>query len=228
VTWGHTEVFDYLLEKGARIAQGGRPAGPAGMDYDEQGARPLLGWAAANGNSNMFGKLQRKAWEQGLDLDPDEPDGLGNTPFILAAAKGHVHMLPRLYGLHDRKGRSINPHHANHEGNTALLLAAGWGQLASVKWLAQTAGLDINHVNDSGDTALHRAARYGRVEVLSYLLSRRARVDGRNKQGMLYTEVREEYQQLNDGLFEGGEDEAWMNSPLGYIDLQESHLPMGS
>lgn len=185
VTHQHPAVIDLLLEKGAAI------------DIRDE-RRSLLGWASSSGSIPIFQKLRSSAREQHLELDPDGPDVEGNTPFMLAAAKGHVGMLKHLSGLQRHGEAPINVHHQNQEGNTALLLAAGWGRLSIVVWLVETAGLDIDHANVMGDTALHRAANWGREDVVKYLLTYRARSNIRNKKGMLYTEVLDQFRRHNE------------------------------
>lgn len=187
VTHQHPAVIDLLLDKGAAI------------DIRDE-RRSLLGWAASSGSIAIFEKLRSSAREQHLELDPDGADVEGNTPFMLAAAKGHVGMLEYLYGLQRQGEAQINVHRQNQEGNTALLLAAGWGRLPIVSWLVETAGLDIDHANVMGDTALHRAANWGREDVVKYLLTYRARSNMRNKKGMLYTEVLDQFRRHNEAF----------------------------
>jgi len=180
ITFGHQSIVELLLKKGANLDQG-------------NGKRPLLGWAAATGNVNMYKRLLRGLHDSGLHVDHNEADPRRRTPFMLAAARGHVGMLEYLHKTH-----KVWTNSWDNDGNTSLLLAAGWGQLNAVEWLAGLPGMDINRANNNWDTALHRAAYWGRKDVVNYLERRRgANLGLENQQGKTYKALEEEYNLLN-------------------------------
>ena len=55
-----------------------------------------------------------------------------------------------------------------------LIVAASKGDLAEVKSLVESDGIDVNSSAFDGRTALHLAANEGRLEVVNYLLSAKA------------------------------------------------------
>ncbi|KAK4033623.1 ankyrin repeat-containing domain protein [Parachaetomium inaequale] len=199
ITFGHMGIVQLLVQKGATCSEG-------------EGKRPVLGWAAASGNVDVFETLLEKWRTNHVLLYEDEPDAKGCSPFMLAAARGHVDMLRYLC-----ENYSIDTNRWDAERNTALLLAAGWGQLEAVQWLVGEARLNINWTNMYGDTALHRAANWGRVDVIHYLLSQGAQPGLQNAKGKTYKDLEAEYKWRNEqmglgrenggGLLYGEEDE---------------------
>lgn len=177
VTWGHSNVIKLLIDKGADI------------EPPCDGRRPLLCWAALNGNADIFDYILELAESKHLKLDVDNKDGRLKTPFMIAAAHGHLDFVRHLYSLHRRRvmGIKINFNARDQKGNTALHLAASWNHKDVVKWLIETPKLGINETNYARQTALHRAARSGAEEVLSYLLQKGAREDIHDKDGKEYS-----------------------------------------
>ena len=53
------------------------------------------------------------------------------------------------------------------------------GMLAAVKYLVEELGADVNAVDHEGNTALHHAAARGDIEMILYLVSKGANVQGR-------------------------------------------------
>ena len=57
------------------------------------------------------------------------------------------------------------------------------GMLAAVKYLVEELGADVNAVDHEGNTALHHAAARGDNEMIQYLVSKGADVEGRQSRG---------------------------------------------
>jgi ankyrin repeat protein len=125
----------------------------------------------------------------------DEERGRFNTvgaTALLMAAKGFDHDLMRLL-----LANGADPTLRNRTHSSILLAAAGCevtfpgedsgapeDSLESVK-IALAAGADPNEVNDDGDTALHGAAFTGADGVVRLLVERGARLDVKNRKGMM-------------------------------------------
>lgn len=111
-------------------------------------------------------------------------DFTGQTPFISAARAGDVSVMKLLleYGA--------DPHISTYEGSSALMAAAGinWvvaqtytespeSLLAAVK-LCWELGLDVNQTNTMGLAAVHGAANRGSDDIIRFLVSKGARLEG--------------------------------------------------
>jgi ankyrin repeat protein len=86
--------------------------------------------------------------------------GPGIPPLVAAAGSG--------YG----EGFAANSHRF-----------APTGMLAAVKYLIEEVGVDVNATDHEGNTALHNAAARGDVEMIQYLVSKGANVQGVNREG---------------------------------------------
>ncbi|GKC69189.1 serine/threonine-protein kinase STY17-like protein isoform X1, partial [Tanacetum coccineum] len=62
-----------------------------------------------------------------------------------------------------------------------LLFVACKGDVAGVKEVLDEDGVDVNSIDLDGRTALHIAASEGHVEVVKFLLSRKANIDARDR-----------------------------------------------
>jgi ankyrin repeat protein/mono/diheme cytochrome c family protein len=153
-------------------------------------------------------ELVRRLVQKGADVNArvkKEPrDGnrnllnrIGATPFLMAAKSDDVPLMKVL--LEMGADASIK----TELGATALMVAAGVGiwapgenpgthdeALGAVKVAFEAGGGGLDDVDSNGDTALHGAVyRGGAIPVIEYLASKGARLDIRNKKGMLPVEV---------------------------------------
>jgi ankyrin repeat protein len=122
---------------------------------------------------------------------------IGATAYLMAAKNDDVPLMKVLLEL------GADPSIKTELGATALMVAAGVGiwapgenpgtpeeALAAVKVAFEAGGSDINAVDSNGDTALHGAVyRGGNIGAIEYLVEKGARMDIRNKKGMLPVEV---------------------------------------
>ena len=153
-------------------------------------------------------ELARRLVKQGTNVNArlkKEPrDGnrnllnrIGATAYLMAAKNDDVPLMKVLLEL------GADPSIKTELGATALMVAAGVGiwapgenpgtpeeALAAVKVAFEAGGSDINAVDSNGDTALHGAVyRGGNIAAIEYLVEKGARMDIRNKKGMLPVEV---------------------------------------
>jgi ankyrin repeat protein/mono/diheme cytochrome c family protein len=153
-------------------------------------------------------ELARRLTRKGANIDArlkKEPrDGnrnllnrIGATPFLMAAKSDDVPLMKVLLEL--GADASIK----TELGATALMVAAGVGiwapgenpgthdeALAAVKVAYEAGGGKLDDVDSNGDTALHGAVyRGGAIPVIEFLAEKGARLDVRNKKGMLPVEV---------------------------------------
>ncbi|GJW85423.1 integrin-linked protein kinase 1-like protein [Tanacetum coccineum] len=71
----------------------------------------------------------------------------------------------------------------NLDSTMQLLFVACKGDVAGVKEVLDEDGVDVNSIDLDGRTALHIAASEGHVEVVKFLLSRKANIDARDRWG---------------------------------------------
>lgn len=143
--------------------------------------------------ANVNARLKREPRDGNRNL----LNRLGATPFLMAAKNDDVPYMKVLLEL------GADPSLTTDLGATALMVAAGVGiwapgenpgtpeeALAAVKVAFEAGGSDINAVDSNGDTALHGAVyRGGNIGAIEYLVSKGARMDIRNRKGMLPVEV---------------------------------------
>jgi ankyrin repeat protein len=123
VDYGHTHVLRFLLKAGA----------------DEKTA---ILFAVARG---YVGMVRYLVMEFGTDINEDM-EVANKAPLIFAAKEGNLDMVRCLVEL----GASIEI--MDGYGNTALLLSAGHGHYATVQFLLEKAGANINAIVDDGGT----------------------------------------------------------------------------
>jgi ankyrin repeat protein len=119
----------------------------------------------------------------------------GATAFWRAAQADDVPAM-RLLIAH-----GADPKIASTDGTTAIAAAAGVGWagnfsttapnafLPATRYLADEIGLDVNVANTAGYTALMGAAWRGDDELVTYLVSKQATLDARNKRGWSATDM---------------------------------------
>lgn len=103
-------------------------------------------------------------------MNPDEPDGFGQTPIYYVARENRLNLLPKMIG----QGTFfcyflVDVNRIDNIGKqTPLFYAAKEGRLEMCKALVE-AGCDV-HIQDSQNkTALHYAKANSRIDVLEYL-----------------------------------------------------------
>jgi ankyrin repeat protein len=149
-------------------------------------------------------RLVKKGTNVNARLKKEPRDGnrnllnrIGATAYLMAAKNDDVPLMKVLLEL------GADPSIKTELGATALMVAAGVGiwapgenpgtpeeALAAVKVAFEAGGSDINAVDSNGDTALHGAVyRGGNIAAIEYLVEKGARMDIRNKKGMLPVEV---------------------------------------
>jgi ankyrin repeat protein len=114
---------------------------------------------------------------------------LGATPLHLAAKGAYPEMMRLLLD------GGADLHATTAEGTTALMLAAGVAifnegddagteaETLEAVTLCVDRGADVNQTDGNGETALHGAAYRGHNPVVSYLVSKGARLDIKNRVG---------------------------------------------
>lgn len=172
VTNDHLNIVEFLLQHDASVA------------YNDE-ASPLLCLAAHSGNVELFETILVSARQEHLNLDIDEADKMGHTPFMTAAQCGHVDLIGHLHSLQQAKKVTIDVNHTDSEGNTAPLLATVGGKLESVKFLVKhVATVNVKAANTSGDTVLLLAAGWGHWDIVKWLIIQQTvDINGRNKFG---------------------------------------------
>jgi len=134
----------------------------------------------ANPNTRMGPKL----WFRTFHGDWVDPDG--TTAFWRAAQANDIPAMRLLVA------RGADPNIPSLHGCSPLQVAAGFGyqpqtsnfapdaRLASIKYLVEETGADVNAHDDKGYTPLHGAALMNNVEILDYLIAKGANVKARS------------------------------------------------
>jgi ankyrin repeat protein len=129
-----------------------------------------------------------KLWFRSFTNDYTWVDTSGATPFWRAAQSGDVPAMKLLVA------HGADPKLANKSGETPLMAAAGIGwawnwsvrapfpALDAVKYCVEL-GNDVNAVDNRGYTALHGAGFLGDNDMVTYLVSKGAKVDVKTKAG---------------------------------------------
>jgi ankyrin repeat protein len=152
--FGHIDVVELLLEKGASRNPG-----------DRRRETPLH---LAVRSRHI--KVVKLLLEKGASRNPRSQ--LGYTPLHLAAKSGHIEVVKLLL----EKGASRNP--ASCCGHTPLHLAVESGHIETVRLLLEQGAKDLR--DQMEETPLHLAARSGQLEVVRLLLEKRKSRDPKN------------------------------------------------
>jgi ankyrin repeat protein len=205
----HYELAARLLERGAdpnASAQGWTALHQVAWSRRHNAGFNLPGPVATGSldSLDLVRRLVQKGANVNARITKEPRDGnrnllnrIGGTPFLMAAKSDDVPLMKVL--LEAGADASIR----TELGATALMVAAGVGiwapgenpgthdeALAAVQVAYAAGGGDVNAVDSNGDTALHGAVyRGGAIPVIEFLASKGARLDIRNKKGMLPVEV---------------------------------------
>jgi ankyrin repeat protein len=112
--------------------------------------------------------------ENGADIEEME-NIYHTTPLMLAAAEGRMDVVEYL----TQKG--ANSEALDGKGNTAILRAAKRGRLDIVTFLFQR--MTRVYPNNNGDNILHCAAMSDNADLVSFVLSNKPDINGRNNKG---------------------------------------------
>ena len=199
----HYQLASVLLEKGANPRADAQ--GWTALHQIAWSRRPNIGWnlpgPVQSGTLDSL-DLVRQLVKRGADVNAREKkeprDGyrnqlnrIGATPFLLAAKSDDIPLMRLLLEL------GADPSITTEDGTTALMAAAGVGiwapgenpgtdeeALAAVKLAFDVGGGGVNDVDKNGETAAHGAVyRAGSIAVLTFLIDKGARIDGRNNKG---------------------------------------------
>ena len=128
----------------------------ADVNHKENG-RPILGWAAQNGNAEVVSALLK------LGANPNiADDGVGHTPLMRAIDTQFVDIAKALL---DGKA---DPNAKNLDGESCLMMAMHSGKVELVKLLID-AGADVNAASPDGNTAALIAAQDGSPTALEMI-----------------------------------------------------------
>ena len=138
--------------------------------------------------ANANARLGEKLWFRSLFSDSTWVDPTGATPIWRAAQSSDIAAIRLLVAY------GADPILPTKGNDTPLMAAAGVGWAANwsvnapvpaldaVKYLVEL-GNDVNAVDNRGYTPLHGAAYIGNNEMVTYLVSRGAKVNARSKAG---------------------------------------------
>ncbi|KAL3106750.1 hypothetical protein niasHT_017805 [Heterodera trifolii] len=150
-------VFDYLVEKGAKIAR-----------TNKQGIS-LLHFIAKDGNFEYCKKLVDK----GINVNQQTADCCGgSTPLHLACENGHLDIVELLV----EKGGADFEIADSVDGDTPLMCAVMERDLAIIGYLIKK-GASTDRTNKKGISPLHYAAKIGTFDVCKLLMSSGANVN---------------------------------------------------
>lgn len=147
-----------------------------------------------NGTAFMFAVLgdQRELaqwlYEQGADIDVVGSNGW--TALTIAAAKGNDALLQWLISL------NANAQVRDVYRYTPMLRAAENGNLHSVRLLLDLPDTDINAQDEYDNTALHHAVAAGNVPMIQLLLSKGAKPELANRQGVTAAQMADRNNEL--------------------------------
>ena len=153
------------------------------------------------------------------NIDPDQADLQGNTPFIIAAVTGQTKIMEKLLATGkvavDSKGQ---------DGLTALAYA-GQNSDEKVVEIILDAGANINLTDDNGNTALMHAAGTGNTSMVALLLKRNADPNLKQNQGftaLMVAANRNDEAMVKLLLDEGANPELADNQSRKAVDLTNS------
>lgn len=147
-----------------------------------------LAKALLDHGANVNARLGEKLWFRSLFSDSTWVDTTGATPLWRAAQSSDIAAI-RLLIAH-----GADPKLATKGGDTPLMAAAGVGwaanwsvnapvpALEAVQYLLES-GNNVNAADSRGYTPLHGAAYIGNNEMVTYLVSKGAKVDAKSKAG---------------------------------------------
>jgi len=205
ITNGHLTLAKYLLDHGADpnlATVSGLAALYATIDVqwapkawfpqpttDQEKVTYLeLMKALLDHGANVNEQVGEKLWFRSFTNDYTWVDPGGATAFWRAAQSSDVATMKLLVDY------KADPKLANKSGETPLMAAAGIGWAANwsvnapvplvdaVKYCVEL-GNDVNAADNRGYSALHGAAYLGDNEMISYLVSKGAKVDAKSKGG---------------------------------------------
>jgi ankyrin repeat protein len=190
---GYFDLAKFLLDHGANpnlattgsltplfatIDQGwaARTWYPAASSEQQKTTHLELMQALLERGANPNAKAGPKLWFRTFHGDWVDPDGA--TAFWRAAQANDISAM-RLLLAH-----GADPKIPTLHGSTPLQVAAGFGyqpqtsnfapdaRLATLKYLVEGTGADVNAADDKGYTPLHGAALMNNVEIIDYLVSK--------------------------------------------------------
>ena len=130
---------------------------------DFSGCGPLA-WAARNGHSGVMEILLGRE-----EVNPDKPNGWGQTPLSYAAENGHEGVVKILLGREE-----VNSDSTDHHKHTPLSHAAENGHEGVVKILLGREEVNLDGLDILGQTPLWYAAESRHERVVALLQSRKA------------------------------------------------------
>lgn len=139
---------------------------------DESSILVTLMTACKSGNASAVEELLRAI----SDLDINQSNQFGETPFLQAASGGHLDVLKLLHS------RGVQVNSKNQKGDSALHLAARNGHLPSVMFLVQNEA-DLNAENEHTETPLHASVVGGNVQVVDFLVRSDAKMEVQDQKG---------------------------------------------
>ncbi|KAL3088391.1 hypothetical protein niasHS_008346 [Heterodera schachtii] len=178
---GNSEVCELLLEAGADVNQ-----------RKPDGTTPLM--EASQRNQLNVAKCLVEIG--GADIELADSDG--HTPLTLAAFAGQLDFVRYLLAhgalingtdiagaspLHYAAGIDVKQQ-AGKSGITALHAAYLANDLNIVKFLVEEAGADLEIRDATGRTALMGAASDGLADIVQYLVTKKARTDWKDENGI--------------------------------------------
>ncbi len=203
IVTGYFDIAMFLLEHGAdpnlatnggltplfatidaRYAQRTWYPPPLGVvEQEKTGYMDLMKALLAHG-ADPNARLKKKMWFRGFG-NSGGPDPAGATAFWRAARAHDVAALRILLAA------GANPSIPTQHGSTPLQVAVGMhhsnqgsnkvpdARMATVKYLVEQLGADVNSKDDRGYTPLHGAALVGRNDLILYLVAQGADVTAR-------------------------------------------------
>lgn len=184
-TWGHLEVVEFLISRGAKLnpERRFRPLSSAVEEgrieivkiLIEGGANPNRAADTGQGPLLVATRLQyieimKILVENGAN--PDGADRQHRTPLSVAAENGHIEAIKFLVGY------GANSNSPDDDGRTPFLIAVNNGHTEVVQFLTEN-GADMNPSTLHNSLAL--AVRNGSMEIVQWLLDKGATPDFANK-----------------------------------------------